>query len=246
MRIPRDALPEHGMGDAGIRTDQDDDSRILRGLDRCTAGRRTRTPACRRRPPRPCTGGCCRRRGPFPCRTWRRPRATPFPRWRSGRCSGRQPNRRRASPGSRGTARPSSPSPRPNRPAAAGRRRRGTAGRSARSGASRTVKRLPALGAGHPAVHRVVGRRTQVDRLAVAEMHRQAATRRAEAADHPRGRIRRLAGGDLAQPEPARLRTSSRVSRPSFAWTSDRRRWSSVWRLRVSVMTAALPASSVA
>ena len=63
---------------------------------------------------------------------------------------------------------------------------------------------FPALRAGHAEVDRVFGRRRQVYRLAIAEVDGQAATGRTETADHPRGRVRRLAGGDLPQAEPAR------------------------------------------
>ena len=105
---------------------------------------------------------------------------------------------------------------------------------------------LPALGTGHPPVHRIVGRRAQVDRLAVAEMHRQPATRRAEAADHHRRRVRNLAGGDLTQPEPARL-ADELSGQPAFLGVDHRLEAPQQRsRRRAVFMTAAPPASSVA
>jgi hypothetical protein len=70
---------------------------------------------------------------------------------------------------------------------------------------SQDRQRFPALGAGHPAVDGVLGRRTEVNRLAVAEMDGQAAAGRAESAHGPGRGVRRFGRGDLAQPEPARL-----------------------------------------
>ena len=130
VRIPRHPLPEHRVGDAGVRPDEDDTVATPQDPCTCMVGRRIRTPACRPRPPWPCTGGCCRRRGPCPCRTSRLPPVRPSPRSRSALCSGRRLRRRRARPGSRGTARSLSPSPRASRPVGAGRPRLGATGRS--------------------------------------------------------------------------------------------------------------------
>ncbi len=63
---------------------------------------------------------------------------------------------------------------------------------------------FPALRAGHAEVDRVFGRRREVNGLAVAEVDGQAATGRTETADHPRGRVGRLGGGNLPESESAR------------------------------------------
>ena len=93
------------------------------------------------------------------------------------------------------------------RPSASAQQRRGRAVGGVEDGQG-----FPALRTGHAEVDRVFGRRRQVDRLAVAEVDGQAATGRAEAADHPRRRVGRLAGGDLPQAEPARARAAARAS----------------------------------
>ena len=72
----------------------------------------------------------------------------------------------------------------------------------ARSGASRTRQRFPALGTGHAAIDGVVGRRGEINRLAIADVDGEAAARGTEAADHPRRRVGCFAGGDLPQPNP--------------------------------------------
>ena len=63
---------------------------------------------------------------------------------------------------------------------------------------------LPALGTGQAAIDRMVRRRREAHRLAFAEVDGQAAARGAESTHHPRGRVGRLAGRHLPQPEPAR------------------------------------------
>ena len=63
---------------------------------------------------------------------------------------------------------------------------------------------LPALGAGDAAVHGVVGGRGEADRLAVPEVHGQAAAGGAVAAHHVRGGVGLQAGRHLPEPEAAR------------------------------------------
>ena len=140
-----------GWAMQGFGADQDDAVRTLRGPDKCKAGRRIRTPACRPRRPMamhwPRVAVAVRR---SPCRTSRLRPVGPSPRSRSVPCSGRRPRRRRARPGSRGTGavivaiascqstgrrRPSSPR---------------SSGTVARSGASSTVRASHPLGQAMP------------------------------------------------------------------------------------------------
>ena len=212
LRVAHHPLPEDRVGDAEVRADQDDAVRLLEvliGVRRGVEPERLLVGHDRRR--HALAGVAVAVDHPH-AELGQRARAGPSPRWRSGRCSGRRPSRRRAPPGShrnravivvsavcQSTGR--------RRPSVAAQQRHGRAVGGVEHGQG-----FPALGAGHAAVDRVVGRRREVDRLAVAEMDGQAAAGRAEAADHPRGRVGRLAGGNLPQPEPARARAAARGS----------------------------------
>ena len=107
-------------------------------------------------------------------------------------------------------------------------------------------QRLPPLRAGHAEVDRVVGRGRQVDRLAVAQVDVQAATGRAVAADHARGRVGRLAargpGRGRTGPAPGAARGSGGRPAPGASDLSrSHQRGSSRC---ATLMAASLPASS--
>ena len=67
------------------------------------------------------------------------------------------------------------------------------------------LQRLPALGAGHAEIHRILRFRTEAHRLAVAKMDLQPAAGRAKAADHRRYGVGGLARRDFPQTETARI-----------------------------------------
>ena len=89
--------------------------------------------------------------------------------------------------------------------------RRETTVRAAQQRRGRAIRRaerderLPSLRAGHAEVHRVVGRRRDVDGVAVAKVDVERAAGGAEAADQPRRGVGLEPAGDLPEPEAARL-----------------------------------------
>ena len=112
-------------------------------------------------------------------------------------------------------------------------RRCAAAARSHGRGCQRR-QRLPALGAGHAQVHRVVGGGRQVHRLAVLEVHVQPAAGRAEAADRGGGTVGRQ---PLPAPCPGRAAPAAAAARGSagrHARAAGARRRSGAGRLKAS------------
>ena len=155
-----DALPHDRMRDAQVRADEHDARRTPRSPRRCRAARRSRTTACRRRPTWPCTAACCRRRARMPMPNLASAPSSAissvaiWPVLRNATDCGpclawialKRVDERVAAPSSQSTGR-SLP------PRVAQQRRRRAIGRAQRR------QRLPALGAGHAEVDRVVGAR---------------------------------------------------------------------------------------
>ena len=91
-------------------------------------------------------------------------------------------------------------------------------------------ERLPTFRTGHPEVHRVIGGRCEVHRHAGLQMNVQRTTRRAEAADRARGRVRPQTCGDFAETEIAgmqrevlRERAGPLAEQGIFVWSAAHR-----------------------
>ena len=200
-----DALPKDRMGDAQIGPTRHDNIRFLKIF----VGKRRRVEAKgllvsgRRR--WPCTAACCRRHAACPCRIW--PGAEQRHFFGGNLAGAEKGNRVRpvflldgldpVAKHPQGRI-PIDRLPLPGRFSRSKRRRGAVVG-------LQDSQRLPALGTSHAKIHGIVRLRTEVHRLAFAEMDFQAATRRTEAADHRRDGIRGLLRGDFSQTETARI-----------------------------------------